>query len=83
MRSWLWKRCYLFRVEQGDTRYGGPGVFMRHQFVSLESVHTIRVQYTALIQLVLLGLPCSYKHTGTYKEQGEYVSVYTVRPNCI
>lgn len=51
--------CYLFRVKQGDTRDGGPGIFVRHQFVSLESVHTVRVQHTTLIHLVLIWLTSS------------------------
>lgn len=34
---------------------------MRHQFVSLESVHTVRVQHTALIHLVLIWLTSSWK----------------------
>ena len=69
--------CYLFRVEQGDTRDGGPGIFMRHQFVSLESVHTVRVQHTALVHLVLIWLTSS---CNTVSRMSAQVCRLTERP---
>lgn len=49
---------------------------MRQQFVSLESVHSIRVQHSTLIQLILLWLPCPY-NTHTHNTESR-VSMCTV-----
>lgn len=69
--------CYLFRVKQGDTGDGGPGIFMRHQFVSLESVHTVRVQHPTLVHLVLIWLTSS---CNTDHRMSSGVSRLTGRP---
>lgn len=49
--DWNWD---LRRGQQGDAGDGGPGLFMRHQFVLHQPVHTVGLHHTALIELILL-----------------------------
>lgn len=63
----------LSGAQQGDTGDGGPGLFMRHQSVLHQPVHTIGLHHTTLIELILLFCTGSCGERQTKKHAVQFV----------
>lgn len=56
---------HLVGVQQGDGGDGSPGLFMGHQSVLHQPVHTVGLHHTALIELILLRCTSSCREMQT------------------
>lgn len=52
----------LLGVEQGTAGHLGPKIIIWNQFVIHQAVNTVRLHNGALVQLVFIWRPCSYKN---------------------